>query len=227
VVVVVVLRDLDGFLDNGGVLVVGGRGVVVVVVVGSVKGRLGDVNLFLVDGTRVRVGVARRGRAGSVDGGLYADIFLVAGGVTGAVFTFNLVNRAVVRAMLMINLNVTVGLGRVRRSRPFGRSVFLVVLVTMDTGTAVLFLFTCDADLFFPARRKLSRDRGGRVLTYPSGFLRGKLDLELLVGLSGGLDLSGLFVGRGEDAEGNGDAGFKVQVGDLGTARESFSTTFR
>lgn len=225
--VVVVLRDLDGFLDNGGgVLVVGGRGVVVVVV-GSVKGRLGDVNLFLVDGTRVRVGVARRGRAGSVDGGLYADIFLVAGGVTGAVFTFNLVNRAVVRAMLMINLNVTVGLGRVRRSRPFGRSVFLVVLVTMDTGTAVLFLFTCDADLFFPARRKLSRDRGGRVLTYPSGFLRGKLDLELLVGLSGGLDLSGLFVGRGEDAEGNGDAGFKVQVGDLGTARESFSTTFR
>lgn len=119
--VVVVLRDLDGFLDNGGgVLVVGGRGVVVVV--GSVKGRLGDANLFLVDGTRVGVGVARRGRAGSVDGGLYADIFLVAGGVTGAVFTFNLVNRAVVRAMLMINLNVTVGLGRVRRSRPFGRS---------------------------------------------------------------------------------------------------------
>ena len=103
----------------------------------------------------------------------------------------------------------------------------VLVLVTMDTGTAVLFLFTCDTDLFFPARRKLSRDRGGRVLTYPSGFLRGDLDLELLVSLSGGLDLSGLFVGRGEDAEGNGDAGFKVQVGDLDGARESFSTTFR
>ena len=94
----------------------------VVVVVGSVKGRLRDANLFLVNGTRVRVRVARRRRAGGVDGGLYADIFLVAGGVTGAVFTFNHVNRAVVRTVFVINLNVTVGLGRVGRSRPFGRS---------------------------------------------------------------------------------------------------------
>ena len=120
------MRDLDGFLDNGSFLVVGRGGVVVVG--RSVKGRLGNANLFLVDGTRVRVRgrvrvrVARRRWAGGVDGGLYADVFLVAGGVTGAVFTFNLVNRAVVRAMLMINLDVTVGFGRVGRSRPFGRS---------------------------------------------------------------------------------------------------------
>lgn len=177
------------------------------------------------------MGVARRGRAGSgVNGRLYADILLVDGVGTGAVFTFNHVNRAVVRAMLMVNNVVAVFVGRVGRSgsRP-GRSVLLVVLVfvTMDTGTAVLFLFTCDANLFFLARRKLGGDRGRRVLTYPSGFLRRHVDFELLVSLSGGLDRSGLFVGRGEDAEGNGDAGFKVQVGGLGGARESFSTTFR
>lgn len=193
-----------------------------VVVVRRFESRLFDVNLFLVDGTRV--GVAGRRRAGSgVNGRLYTDILLVDGVVTSAVFAFDHVNGAVVRTMLMINLDVAVRVGRVGGSRlgGLGRSVFFVVLVlvTMDTGTAVLFLFTCDTDLFFPARRKLSRDRGGRVLTYPSGFLRGGLDFELLVSLGGGLDLSGLFVGRGEDAEGNGDAGFKVQVGDLGGER--------
>jgi hypothetical protein len=208
----------------------------VVVVVRRFGGRLRNVDLFLEDGTRVGVGVGVgvgvAGRRRDVNSRLYADFFLVDGVVTSAVFTFDRVNGAVVRTMLMINFDVAVRVGRVGGSRRLGglrRSVFLVVLVlvTMDTGTAVLFLFTCDTDLFFPARRKLSRDRGGRVLTYPSGFLRGSLNLEFLVSVGGGLDLSGLFVRRGEDAEGNGDAGFKVQVGDLGGERESVSTTFR
>jgi hypothetical protein len=57
-------------------------------------------------------------------------------------------------------------------------------------------------------------------LTFPSGVL-GELDLNLFVGvgLGGGL---GLPVRRREDAEGDRDAGFKVQIGDLlGAERQS------
>jgi hypothetical protein len=98
---------------------------------------------------------------------------------------------------------------------------FFVVLAT-DTGTAVTFLFTGDADLFFAvavllARREMDRGLRGGVLTFPSGFLLGELDLDLLVGLSGRLYLSGLIVliRRREDAEGNGYSGFKIQIADL------------
>ncbi|KAL2016457.1 hypothetical protein VTK56DRAFT_3508 [Thermocarpiscus australiensis] len=56
-----------------------------------------------------------------------------------------------------------------------------------------------------------------RVLTFPSGVL-GELDLNLFVdvGLGGGLRLP---VCRREDAEGDRNASFKVQVGDLCTAQ--------
>ncbi|KAI1307538.1 hypothetical protein F5Y03DRAFT_122954 [Xylaria venustula] len=107
----------------------------------------------------------------------------------------------------------------------------------MDTGTAVTFFFTCDTDLFFAvallsSRGQLGRGGSRRVLTFPSGFLGfgGKFDLKLFVDL-GGLGLSrslgGFLVGTGEDAEGHGNAGFKVQVGDLIGARILFPTTFR
>lgn len=112
--------------------------------------------------------------------------------------------------------------------------MFLVVLL-VDTGTAVTFFFTRDTDLFFTvallsSRRQLGRGGDRRVLTFPSGFLGfgGKFDLKLFVGLGDlGLSLGGFLVGAREDAEGHGNAGFKVQVGDLNGARILFPTTFR
>lgn len=73
------------------------------------------------------------------------------------------------------------------------------VVLFAVTGTAVLLLFTSDADLFFSEatlslrrrrRRKKCLGLEGRVLTFPSGVL-GELDLDLFVdvGLSGGLGL--------------------------------------
>jgi hypothetical protein len=105
----------------------------------------------------------------------------------------------------------------------------------LDTGTAVTFFFTCNTDLFFTvalltSRGQLSSGGDRRVLTFPSGFLGfdGKFDLKLFVSLGGGFGLGGGFlVGTREDAEGHGNAGFKVQVGDLYNARILFPTTFR
>jgi hypothetical protein len=94
--------------------------------------------------------------------------------------------------------------------------LFTVVLLT-DAGTAVSFLFTSDADLFFAeaslGTRKFGLCLEWRVLTFPSGVL-GDLDLKLFVGvgLGGGLSFP---VWRREDTEGDRDAGFKVQIGDL------------
>jgi hypothetical protein len=54
-----------------------------------------------------------------------------------------------------------------------------MVLLTMDTGTAVNILFTSNADLFleaFSAGRKIGLRLVRRVLTFPSGFL-GEFDL--------------------------------------------------
>jgi hypothetical protein len=96
--------------------------------------------------------------------------------------------------------------------------------VAVGTGTAVTFLFTCNTDLFFAvavlsARREVNRGR--RVMTFPSGLLGWEFNLKLFVSLGGGLNVR-LFVlvRRGEDAKGDGDAGLKVQIGDL-SARES------
>jgi hypothetical protein len=67
-----------------------------------------------------------------------------------------------------------------------------------------------------------------RVLTFPSGLAR-ELDLNLFVGLGGGGGLGLIFLVRGrEDAKGDRDAGFKVQIGDLlGAKRQSSRSTFR
>ena len=62
-------------------------------------------------------------------------------------------------------------------------------------------------------------------MTFPSGVLLGEFDVELLLSL-GSLGFA-VLVGRREDAEGDRDAGFKVQVGDLCGARVLSSTTFR
>jgi hypothetical protein len=53
-------------------------------------------------------------------------------------------------------------------------------------------------------------------LTFPSGFL-GELDLYFFVDVRadfGGGSWGGFLVGRRKDAEGDRDAGFKIQVGD-------------
>ncbi|KAL1854789.1 hypothetical protein VTK73DRAFT_8702 [Phialemonium thermophilum] len=89
-----------------------------------------------------------------------------------------------------------------------------------------MLLFARDADILFAVA---SSGRGGsglrlvrRVLTFPSGFV-GELDLNLFVGLGGGLGGGRFPVGGREDAEWDGDAGFKVQIDDLLPAREGSS----
>lgn len=107
----------------------------------------------------------------------------------------------------------------------------------MDTGTVVSLLFTRVTDLCLAVTVILARlgllllrkiDVGGvrRVMTFPSGLLFGKLDLKLFVGFGLGLGFA-VLVGRGEDAERDGDAGFKVQIDGLRRARESSHTTFQ
>ena len=102
------------------------------------------------------------------------------------------------------------------------------MVLAVDTGTAVLLLVTWGTD-FLTVRLSLLRGRRSVVVVFVAGLLRGELDLELRVGLGGGLrlGLSSLFVRRGEDAEGDGEAGFKIQVGDLSCAGVFSSTTFR
>src|SRR5688572_14512339 len=97
--------------------------------------------------------------------------------------------------------------------------LFADVVLFLETGTAVTFFLTCDTDLFFGVA-VFAR----RVLTFPSGrLLLGKIDFELLLGL----DLLSLGVavpvGRGEDAEGDGDASLKVQVDDFCWRERIFS----
>lgn len=119
--------------------------------------------------------------------------------------------------------------------------LFAVVLLTTDTGTAATILFTGDADLLLGvamllrlllAVRKVGSGRVGRVLTaFPPALVVGELELQLLVGLGGGGDrvLPLLVsVGRGEDAEGDGDSCFKIQVDCLVWARRVVSlSTFQ
>lgn len=121
--------------------------------------------------------------------------------------------------------------------------LFAVVLFTTGSGTAVTILFTSDADLLLAvallvlllAGRKVGgTGRVGRVLAaFPPGLVVGELELQLLVGLGGGggavaLVLLVVTVGRREDAEGNGDSCFKIQVDCLGWAlRVVFLSTFR
>lgn len=107
----------------------------------------------------------------------------------------------------------------------------VVMLLSLETGTAVTFFFTRNTDLFFAvavlsARRKFGGGRERRVLTFPSGWLLlGEFDLNLF----GGCGCSRLSLGIGvpicrwEDAERDGDAGLKVQVGDFCWRRRTFS----
>lgn len=89
-----------------------------------------------------------------------------------------------------------------------------VLLLRLETGTAAKIFFTGKTDFFLVVLVR-------RVLAFPSGWLLArKVDINLLMSLGGRLRLA-VPVCRGKDAEGHGDAGFKVQIGDFCLARES------
>jgi hypothetical protein len=100
----------------------------------------------------------------------------------------------------------------------------VTLTLLLNTGTAVIVFFTGAVYLFLLSNLVKTR----RVLTFPSGLRGGKLDLLVGGGCGGGSDVClgiRLAVGRWEDAEGDGDTSFKVQVGDLWVSRRT--KTFR
>jgi hypothetical protein len=144
-------------------------------VAGSVNGLFGDLNVRPVEGgARARgvygrlasaVGLLVNGEvAGAVDGGFvdtdallegrtvgrgvdggtsYLNLVAVVGLEAGAVFTFGNVNDGVVGAVGVVDFNARLGV------RGKGSALLFTVVLLTDAGTAVGFLFTSDADLFF------------------------------------------------------------------------------
>lgn len=94
------------------------------------------------------------------------------------------------------------------------------VLLTTDPGLAITTVLALpyDANLLFrvalvPARGKVGRSRVGRVVTtFPPRPMMRELDLHLLVGGLDRLLLLDVTVRRREDAEGDGDSCFKIQL---------------
>lgn len=111
----------------------------------------------------------------------------------------------------------------------------MVVLLTTDTwavAVAVVLSLPDDADLFLgvavlPGRGEVGGV--GRVLrvsltTFPPRPVEMReVDLDLLVGGGDRVLLLGLTIGGGEDAEGDGDSRFKIQVDCLDGRAESSS----
>jgi hypothetical protein len=227
------ISELVGALADGVVR----TGVVVVTHLGffggrntsSLDGVFGDLNFFperwarslCVDGGEV-VNLNLFGVVTRLEDGRSRDVYsrVVLGTVVLAVLAFSNVNGTNVRVAGRIDLDASVcELGKRMLSARCRTILLLHESLRMDTGTAVVFLFTRDSDLFFDAFlasvRKFSGDGERRMLPFPSGLLFGKFDLNLLVdGCCGGLRLCVLICGR-KDAEGHGNAGFKVQVGGL------------
>lgn len=105
--------------------------------------------------------------------------------------------------------------------------IFLDSLLVMEPGTAAMVF--CDTDLFLAVavlatRGQVNVSSVRRVLILPSGWLLfvGELDVNLFVGLCGGLRLA-VPISRREDAEGDGNASFKVQIGDFCWRERIFS----
>lgn len=106
---------------------------------GNVDGRVVNVHGFLVGRRRVTSRV--NGRTA------YVDFLAVVGLKAGTVLVLSNVNgvTAARLVVVMVNLNMRF---RVRGRSTRGSAFFAVVLL-MDTGTAVMILFTSDTDLFF------------------------------------------------------------------------------
>jgi hypothetical protein len=95
-----VARILDSLFGDLGFLVEGRDGL------GRVDGgRLAHTNLLVVDGTRLR-------RVDS--GGGYTNVLFVGGLVAVAVFTLDLIDSAVLGLVVTVNLDKSLGVGRVR-----------------------------------------------------------------------------------------------------------------
>jgi hypothetical protein len=173
-------------------------------VTGSVDGLFGELDVRLVeDGARSRGVDGRLGHAdrlfvrwegtGGFDGGLvdadgfleggammgnvnsntgYLDFVLVVRLETGTVFTLSNVDDRVVGTVSSVDLNARLGVCGLRSA-----VLFAIVILLTDAGTAVSFLFTSDADLFFAeaslGARKFGLGLERRVLTFPSGVLGG------------------------------------------------------
>jgi hypothetical protein len=148
-----------------------------------------------------------------------------------AVVTLSDVNGAQVGTTVGVDFNVSLG---VLGSRLRAEAVlFAVVLLVLETGTAAMFFFTCNKNLFLAVtvvctgRNLSSVGSERRVSLFPSGWLLlGKFDVNLLVsgccGGGGGLCFAVPISGR-EDAEGNGDSGLKVQIDDFCCRERIFS----
>lgn len=210
------------------VVVVAGL-VFVVVAHFGLAGELARLNGFFagVAGVGVSVDAARLARlysvlfhtggGGVLDGSVVSSLDGEGGLDTRAVLAFSNVNRAGgVVVVVVVDLNTSLGEVGSRRSELLLSVVVLSLL--LDTGTAAIVFFTGEVH-FFLARLVKCR----RVLSFPSGL--GGDERDLLVGGAGcggcvGLGLR-LAVCRWEDAEGDGDTSFKVQVCDLWVSRRS------
>jgi hypothetical protein len=105
--------------------------------------------------------------------------------------------------------------------RVFLPALKVELLVVVVTGTVVMLLLSGDTVFFLAADRSVCGvGLIRRVLILPSGLL-GQLELELLVCFGSGFRLCVLVGGR-ENADGHGDAGFKVQIDGLEGADKSF-----
>jgi hypothetical protein len=175
------LGRVDGVRVNNGVRLLVGRKAS-----RGVNGGHVDNGLGLLEGRKA----GRR----DVDGGAgYGELLAVVGLETGTILALSNVNGSAVSAA-GIDLEARLGVSRLRSVVLLSDENKLVFVV--DAGTAGVFLFTSDADLFFSEatlfarRRKLCLRLERRVLTFPSGVL-GELDLNLFVdtGLSSGLGL--------------------------------------
>lgn len=199
--------------------------------------RAGVDGVFVDVGVRVVrvVGVSREGTL--LDG----DLFAVVDRLDAlTVLAFDCINR-VYQVLVMTGVDLNTSVVELLSLELGNRAEVLVVVVVvvvvgllLDTGTGtVVVVMFFDTDLFFKALvfpgRKLfgSGSERRRVLTFPSGllWLLRKLDLKLLMSFGDCLGLGlclALLVGGGEDAEGDGDTSFKIQIGGLEGAERSF-----
>jgi hypothetical protein len=183
---------------------------------GRLDGLLGDLDRLLEGGTAGRGNVDGLVENGVIVSGGDSYLFVVDGAETLAVLTLSDVDGAAVGLRAgTVDLDVGVVVFCVSAG-----AVFFANVLLCDARTAVTFFHASCRDLFF-AEAAAARELGGggerrRVLTFPSGGWFGEPDFDLLVGGRLGVGLGrSLAVGRREDAEGDGDASLKVQIGDL------------
>jgi hypothetical protein len=211
-----------------------------------VDGSSADTNFFTVTWLELR---------GVYSSTTDSDFLTVAWLDTGSIFTFGDVNLSacVLSAFVMRSFDVnvvgslvfstTIGNFEVDMGRCLillwllgcgGRSSLVTdVDIFSAARTVVMFLFTADMNYLLSGlvslvwwRWKVGRERGELTVPSDARWALGKLDLTLDVSLGGGFLLIVAPVRRWKNAEGDRDAGVKVQIDDL-FWRELFSNAFR